>query len=166
MTDLVLLDSPSLELAVFVDVDEFRPLPMTAAGPNRVALLEAFRDATPFDLTVMNDEALRVAFGQFLERVADSTEQASETADNQVDTEPGDAGDAGASLAEAEAHNAGTIPDVQPADTDQPQSSAVDLVTVRCWNCNGEGIVRFGDDEPPAQCNMCGGTGKVNQPAA
>lgn len=166
MTELIVADNPDLGVAVLVDVDEFRPLPFVAAGDNREAMLLSFRDSVPFDVTIMDDATLRAAFGQFLESVADAITEASDTAESQVDPSDGSDDDAQVAGAEREATEHGLDPPPAPADTDEPQRSTVAMVTVKCWNCNGAGLVDFGEDGTPQQCNMCGGDGKVAMESA
>ena len=164
MTSLVILDNTLVEVAVFVDVDEFAPLPIMAAGPNRVTVLEAFRDATPFDLTVMDAGALRIAFGQFLTRVADSLDTPADNSEDAVGDDTGSDDYAQSTLAEHTARDNTIDPAPAPADTDAQVESSVGVVKVRCWNCNGKGAIEFGDNQPPVSCNMCHGQGWVEQP--
>ena len=166
MGELVLADNPQVEVATLVDVDELRALPICAAGPARLRILSDFLDATPFDPSIMDEVTLRTAFGQFLDRTGVLGPEADTATEPTMEPGGSTPDDGGAALAEAESANASETPAPAPADTDQPQSSPMAVVTVRCWNCNGTGLVEFGDDQPPAPCNMCKGTGKVEQAAA
>lgn len=162
MSDYIILDHADAEVSVIVDMDEFRVLPVVAAGPNRATILQAFVDSTPFDVGVLSDDAMRIAFVDFLERSPGLVEQAP-TQDYQppLVTDNGSGGDEGAALAAQEAANATDVPPPAPADTDQGASENQATSEVTCWNCNGVGTVQYGEGEPPAACNMCKGTGKV-----
>lgn len=166
MGELILVDNPQAEVATLVDVDEFKPLPIAAAGPARLQLLSDFQDACKFDLTEIDPDSLRIIFGSFLDSVGFFPASDPETAPDQVEPGVGSPDDDASALAQAEAAGASDVPAAAPADTDTDAARTVAVVTVRCWNCNGTGVVEFGDDQPPAPCNMCKGTGKVQQPAA
>ncbi len=71
--------------------------------------------------------------------------------------------DAENALAEHEARNASDVPAEQPADTDSEAQADTVTREVRCFNCEGAGMITFGDDSPDQRCGMCGGTGKITQ---
>lgn len=162
MANLIVADCPNLECAVLIDTDELRALPIVAAGPDRDALLQAFVDSVPFDITLLEADASLAAFGQFLERSGRLSGVAPNTsAPNPMEPPAGSGTDAEAALAETEATHAGDVPAPQPADTDQTEDSAPTPVEADCFNCNGTGRIEFGDDQPGVRCNVCAGTGRV-----
>jgi ribosomal protein S27E len=167
MANLTVLDDTAQECAVLVDTDTWTPLPIVSMGENRVNLLQAFVDSVPFDLTLLNDAAMREAWVQFLEQhgALPTTPAESHTADEMVaQSRNGD--DDAAALAQAEAAAATDEPPPQPADTDTAENPPSATVIVRCWNCEGTGQVVFGDNEPARTCGICHGTGKVEQVVA
>ena len=167
MANLAVADCTNLEVAVLIDTDDFYALPILAAGENRAALLQSFIDSVPFDITIMDRDAMMAAWGEFLTRhiVAENTPPVTPT-DSPVGDQSRNGTDAEQQLAEAEAHAAGTVPDTQPADTDQAPAPTVTMTKVRCFNCNGQGTIAFGDDQPAVTCNMCEGKGWVLQEVA
>lgn len=164
MASLAIIDDTALELAVMIDTDTFKPVPLVAAGPDRAALLQAFADSVPFDLTLLNDDTIREGFAQFLAARGVVTQDENTEADiGQVVSADGAGGDDQAALAEHEAIGSTDMPPAQPNDTDTPENPPTATVKARCWNCNGVGFIEFGDDSPTQQCGICHGTGKVEQ---
>ena len=164
MASLTTIDDASIELACIIDMDTFTPLPIVAAGADRTALLTAFVDSVPFDITLLNAETIREGFSQFLGTRGIITQDTPTQADQpEVVASDGTPDDGVAALAEREATYATDTPSEQPADTDEAQDTQSPTVTARCWNCDGSGRVEFGEGEPTAQCGICQGTGKVEQ---
>lgn len=166
MTELVLVDNTDVGVATLVDLDTFTPLGIAAAGENRAVLLNMFRDATPFDLTLLDVEAQRRAFQSFLSALADESADTATPQPGPVEPQPSITPDV-----ETTQPLTGTavVPDVvgdtAPAEI-QPATDSVATVKVRCFNCNGVGAVEVSPGEPPQQCNMCGGRGWVERVAA
>lgn len=164
MAQLAIISDPNIEVAVLVDTDEFYALPVVAVGPNRDNLLQAFIDSTPFDLTILGSDVVMAAFAQFLERTGALSEvQTQPTTNMEVGSQNSNDGDDEARLAELVANATTEVPDEQPADTDTPTDTQAEPVTVRCFNCEGRGMIEFGDGSPAMECNVCHGTGKVTQ---
>lgn len=164
MAQLTIISDPNVEVAVLVDTDEFYALPVVAVGPDREALLQAFIDSTPFDLGLLGSNGIMPAFAQFLERSgAFNPTQEQPTTDMEVGSQNSNDSDDEARLAELVANATTEVPDEQPADTDTPTDTQAEPVTVRCFNCEGRGMIEFGDGSPAMECNVCHGTGKVTQ---
>lgn len=165
MADLQAIYDADKEIGAIVNLDNGTPLGPVMVGPAAGDILQAWLDATPFDVSELDPFTAQTAFLSFLERNAPPDEVASNAADNgEVVDKPRVTADEAVALAEHEAVGASDVPDEQPADTDREASADTVTETVRCWNCEGSGMVTFGDDQPDARCGMCDGTGKITQP--
>ena len=162
MSSLTVIYDPNVEVAVIVDLDNFTALPMAGPGAASAGTLQAFIDQTPFDLAELNADAQLAAFMSFLDRNAAPEPVASDTL---VDVPAGDVGGDGvgdgAALAEREAANAADVPPPQPADADGGAVPDTTPTEIDCPNCNGEGVISYGEGAAPEQCRMCRGTRKV-----
>lgn len=158
MAELVIVDNPDVELSTVVDIDAFRTLPVVSAGPDRESILKAFINSTPFDITALDDAAIRTAYLSFLDAMGKLGPTAPET-DATPPVEPnGGVGGDDAAQAVREAHDAaGAPPEPAPADTDLEPDVRTETRRVKCFNCNGDGTITFGDGTPPVVCNVCGG---------
>lgn len=166
MANLEVIYDPAKEIGAVVNLDNGTPLGPVMIGPAAGDILQAWLDATPFDVAGLDAFTAQSAFLSFLERNAPPDEVASDASDNgQVVAQPGVTADDAVALADREAVHASDVPDAQPADTDSEAQENPVTVTVRCWNCEGTGMVSFGDDQADARCGMCDGTGKIQQAA-
>lgn len=167
MSDYILTDNDQAEIAVVVDLDTLRVLPLIGAGANRRDMLTSFVESVPFDLSILDDEQLQQAFVAFLGTLGLlSTDAASPDAVDQVELRERPGGDADAARAEAEASAASDVPGPAPSDADMEADAGTQTVVVRCFNCEGAGSISFGDGSPDQKCNTCGGTGKLTMPSA
>lgn len=167
MAQLTVVDDTDIELAVLMDADTFTALPLVAMGPNRRNLLTAFAEQAPFDLTILAPDVLQQGWMTFLERNgALEPEPDTEVPTGEVGIPVHEGAGTEAAQAEQEATSHTGVPAERPADTDKAEDPPSHTVVVRCWNCNGDGTIDFGDDQPPAACNVCGGTGRVERVAA
>lgn len=164
MAELAVIYDPALEVAAIINLDEQRAFGPAMVGPEAGEVLQAFIDATPFDLSELGTIEACLAFGSFLDRMVNPAEVAPDQADNgQVVTSPSADVGGGDALAQAEAAGASDVPPPPPADTDEVSDTPTKTVTAPCFNCDGSGMVEFGDGSPAQRCGMCGGTGKIKQ---
>ena len=164
MANLTVVDDAALECAVLVDTDTWTALPIVAMGENRSTLLRAFVDNTPFDLTLLKEEAMLEGWRQFLTAHGVIPEVGTDApATDQVGAQSSNGNDAEAELADATATNTTDTPGAQPADTDAEGPPPTRTVTADCFNCNGTGRIEFGDGAEPVRCNVCKGSGTIEQ---
>lgn len=164
MAQLQVLFDANREIAIIVDLETWQAHGPALPSPNGELILSAFIDQTPFDVSVMDDNALRLAIMQFLDIFGPGPQAPADAGDlvasSDVGAEPVGSGDG---IAERAPYGGPDHPGTQPADTDMEADTGPQTVKVRCWNCNGQGTIEFGDGVPPVTCNMCAGTGKVEQ---
>lgn len=164
MADLLVIYDPVREVAAIIVPEEGRAFGPAYIGEESADVLQAFIDATPWDMSDLGVFEACAAFASFLsfnETPASVAPDAS--VDGKVESAPSADVDAGDALAEAEAANASDVPASAPADTDMEGDPRTETITVRCFNCGGDGMVEFGDGSPAQRCGMCGGTGKVTE---
>jgi hypothetical protein len=124
MADFVVIYDPTLELGSIVDLDTLTSWGPVYKGPDAQEILQGFLDAAPFDVSILTTEQAVKLFwslGQTIDTPA-TAETGADSNGTVADATGGLGTDAAA--AEAEAHAATTIPDVQPADTDTVQAAA------------------------------------------
>lgn len=167
MADLEVIHDPAKEMAAIVNVDTQMGWGPAMIGPDAGLVLQAFIDAMPIDISTLTEYSATQAFKSFLGRALDVDAAMGATPPAGA-LEPLDDSDvAAAALAESEAREAGREPPAPaPADTDPPAPEAAPSQVVPCFNCDGSGMIEFGDGSPSQRCNMCQGTGKLLQPVS
>lgn len=167
MPEYLILDDGQREVSTIVDLETFRALPIIGVGPERINYLQGFVDATPFNLTDLDDDAIRTAYMSYLSMVTGTFPPAPDTPPEPTPEPNGRPDDYSPEvLAEQEAINAGDVPAPQPADTDMEANQGPQTVQVKCWNCEGTGHVTMDDGGQNTVCNMCRGTGRLTQEVA
>lgn len=162
MADLLVIYDPVREVAAIVVPEEGRAFGPAYIGEESADVLQAFIDATPWDMSDLGVFEACAAFASFLERNAPPETVAPDAStDGKVESAPSADVDTGDALAEVEAANASDVPAPAPADTDMESDPRTETVTVPCFNCGGSGMVEFGDGSPSQRCGMCAGTGKI-----
>jgi hypothetical protein len=165
MAQPVTLYDPDKEMAVVIDYETGVAFAPVAAGENAKDLMEAFVSMCGVALEYLKPPQQMEMFRGFLTRLTTHEPLPADAAPiDEVGDGPRASMDAEAALAQHEANGATDTPPEQPADTDQAPDPAGPAVGSRCFNCNGEGMISFGDTSPAVQCNVCHGTGKM--PAA
>ena len=181
--DPVVIYDPTLELAAIVNLDDLTAWGPVYKGPDAQDILQGFIDAAPFDVTILDTDTAKALFWSLGQ--AGTGEASPESGQAQAGTVDDAAGGLAANegLATAEAHAAGTVPDIQPHDADAQQgapdtasvevgqSSDVTQVThyeqpvpepvkvsepINCGLCNADG-----NQTPDPTCIACGGSGKL-----
>lgn len=183
MADLVVIYDPTFEVASIVDLDKLIGWGPMLKGTDAQEILEGFIAAAPFDVSILTSEQAKEVFWSMPDAIKGATAPEAGAID------PGPVGDdsqpTGSELgaAEAEATNAGTVPAVQPADTDAestaPDTAGAEVTTdappivpvvevpsvgatdtvgqpMNCGLCNSDGA---GSTDP--MCIACGGSGKL-----
>lgn len=164
MDDLLVIYDRERDIATIIHAGQRRGFGPAMIGEHAPDILQAFIDATPFDISDLGVFEACNAFGSFLERAGVAAEVAADAPDNSaVESSPSGGVDNGNALADAEAANATDVPGPQPADTDMEADTRTETTVVRCFNCEGSGMIEFGDRSPAQRCGMCGGTGKITQ---
>lgn len=167
MPDLQIIFDREQQLAAVVNVDTLTVMPIAAAGPRADDILRGFVDAMPFDVTLLPAETLFEVYGGWLQSAGFLEPGAAETGAEDEPQPPDGAGADAAALATREAsETAGEPPEPAPADADLDAAESPSTAVVRCWNCNGEGVIHFGDGAPDQSCNMCSGSGRVTMSVA
>lgn len=164
MTDLIIIYDPEREIAALVNPETQQGWGPAMIGPGADQALQAFIEAAPFDLTLLDSSTATEAFAGFLEGVrAGLAPEAGEAPASPV--EPSD----GAGMAEGQppvygSEDAGE-PAAEPgaADPDPEAGTAPAVQVVDCFNCGGTGTIEFGDDVESQTCNMCQGRGRIAQ---
>lgn len=164
MANIIYLHDDDTGTACAVNADTFTPLPIVGVGPNAVGMVRGFVEQCPFDVTTLDADSMRAAFLSHLEQTgafqpAADTNMAGSSVVDVASPSPDGAG----KLEDATAVAGPDTPAPQPADTDNDASPPTITVTKPCWNCDGSGMVTFGDDSPARQCGICTGTGKIQQ---
>lgn len=164
MADLEVIFDPDKEMACIVNTESHMGFGPAMIGPFAGQVLQAFIDATPFDVSLLTEHGAAAAFASFLETQA---APAAATPANPDLSPLGPIGgprvDDGRLEDRTAAESGAEPPAVQPADTDEPAPDTAASSVVTCFNCNGAGVIEFGGDEPSQRCNMCQGTGKILQ---
>ena len=181
--DPVVIYDPTLELAAIVNLDDLTAWGPIYKGPDAQDILQGFIDAAPFDVTILDTDTAKALFWSLGQAGTGATSpESGQTQAGAVDNGTGGLA-ADERLAEQAARDAGTVPDVQPHDTDTeqgpPNPSGVEVgqtqgvaqVThyeqpapgpvkvsepINCGLCNADG-----NQTPDPTCIACGGSGKL-----
>lgn len=160
--DLIVIYDPELQMAALVNTAERIGWGPAMVGPQAGAILNAFVDTTPFDLTLLAGYEAKKAFDSFLQSAGlDAPPEETSVVNDPVEQAATESMANGNALAEYEAAGSSDIPAEQPADTDtQPEPEPQETTTpqgqvIDCPNCNGTG------QADGAQCGMCQGNGKL-----
>lgn len=162
MSNLIVIYDQEREIAAMVDAETQEGWGPAMIGPDAYDALQAFLTALPFDPRLLSSQDAVLAFQGFVEGAAGGRSEAPPAPpEGEVEQLGGDQLDAGERLADAEAAAATDVPAPQPVDVDQDATEAPQVQVVDCFNCQGEGVIHFGDDVPDQQCNMCQGKGRI-----
>lgn len=167
MSELVVIYDPNQEMAAIVNVDDRCGWGPAMVGPQAEMILRAFLDTVPFDVSEFTSYDVQRMFAGFLGQAGLAADAPPAESDS-METQPsGDNGMANPdALAQAEAANATDVPPEQPADTDMEADTGASDHVIPCVNCNGTGMIHFGEGIPDSKCNMCNGSGKLTIAAA
>lgn len=158
MADVEVIYDPAKELAAIVNVETREGWGPAMIGPQAGAILQAFIDTAPFDLTLLSSYDAARAFTSFLESSGLAAPEAASESDPVAPVESGNGSvDYQNAAAEAEATAAGDVPAPGPADTDEPEGESTTPTVIDCPNCNGSGEQTNGETGAVEVCGMCQG---------
>lgn len=162
MPDLQVIYDPDREMAALVDMETMRAAGPVGVGRDSPDQLMLFANNMPDVVLEMGSYELTRAYAEWwLATFRPDTEELAAA----VEPPPGSAdydGHANPDLAEHEAtETRGEPPPVGPADADVEADESAPPTVIVCPNCNGDKIIRHGDDRPDEACTMCAGKGVV-----
>lgn len=154
------------EVAALIDTDSMRALGPIMVGPGAGEMLNEFVNRMPEAVFEASSYDLTAYWGSyFAENFAPLSAAPAATDPGTVGVDDNASDDEPIIATTVNGAPSDEPPGEQSADTDMEADTSPAGTVTDCPACSGRGMITVADDEAPARCNMCQGSGKILQHA-